>query len=177
MSARMKVGFAGGVVCGLAAIFLSVAAPASAEDSLASAYRDASVAAAQSREDATRPSVDAAFPQAAAVFRAESFVPQGCSVQSWCLVKATDCFVGLVDQPEGLWQAHAQYSVVRRAAALCPTGDYGAWQTQVFMSPVEPVLFSSAVETTRAAASVEALNLCAAYRKDWVSAAPVCPAQ
>ncbi|NNN05070.1 MAG: hypothetical protein HKL90_04135 [Elusimicrobia bacterium] len=177
MNARAKVGLSGGVVFGLAAVFLLAAAPASADDSLASVYRDASAAAAQSRADGARRSVDAAFLPAAAEFSAESFVPQGCSVQSWCLIKATDCFVGLVDQPEGLWQGHAQYSVVRRAVALCPTGDYGAWQTQVFMSPVEPVPFSSAVETTRAAASSEALNLCVAYRKDWVSAAPVCPAQ
>ncbi len=104
-----------------------------------------------------------------------SFVPDGCSVQSWCLVKATDCFVGRVDQPEGLWQGHAQYSVVRRAQALC-RGPYGEWTTQTFMSSVEPVPFASAVETTRAAASSGALSLCAAYRKDWVSAAPACPA-
>ncbi len=163
-------------LCGLAASIFLAAAPASAGDALTAAYRDARAATAKSRAGAEAARDGAAPFRADAFQRMDSFVPAGCSVQSWCLLKATDCFVGLVDQPEGLWQAHAQYSVVRRAVALCPSGPYGDWQTQVFMSPVEPVPFSSAVETTRDAASAEALNLCAAYRKDWVSAAPACPA-
>jgi hypothetical protein len=96
-------------------------------------------------------------------------------VESWCLVKATDCFLGRVAQPGGLWQAFAQYSVVRRAVALCPDG-YGRWTRQTFMGPVEPQVFSSAVETEEKTASDAAVKLCTVYRKDWVDAAPACPA-
>jgi hypothetical protein len=156
---------------------LLLAAAASAEP-LKDAYRGAQEAAVHAR--AAMSAVAAApapAPRSAEpVFKAlESFVPAYCSVESWCLVKATDCFVGQVTQPTGLWQAHAQYSVVRRAVALC-RGRYGETTRETFMSPVEPVPFASAIQTTKKAAVDEAARLCAAYRKDWVSAAPTCPA-
>lgn len=101
------------------------------------------------------------------------FVPAGCMVESWCLVNATSCFVGRVARPTGLWQAHAQYSVVRKVAALCPDR-YGALQKVTLTGPVEPVTFSSELETAEETASREALRLCRTYRQDWVAAAPSC---
>ena len=104
-----------------------------------------------------------------------SFVPQNCTVENWCLVKATDCFLGHFTHPQGLWQGHAQYSVVRRAIALCPTGYYGGtFERRTLLGPVEPVLFASDVLTTEEKAKAGATELCAAYRQDWVAAAPAC---
>jgi len=103
-----------------------------------------------------------------------AFVPSMCSVESWCLVKATECFLGQTTQPTGLWKAFTQYSVVRRVRALCPTGAYGAWESRIFMGSVEPQVFSSAIETSEETAVASALKLCRVYRADWVSAAPAC---
>ncbi|MEK7857847.1 MAG: hypothetical protein AAB320_01780 [Elusimicrobiota bacterium] len=104
-----------------------------------------------------------------------SFVPEGCSVESWCLVKATDCFLGVVTRPGGLWQAKAQYSVVRKAVALCPV-NYDRWERRTFMGPVEPQVFASGEQAERQSAEKAVVELCRVYRQDWVSAAPVCPA-
>lgn len=136
------------------------ASPSGAQDELGKAF------------SAARASV----PSAAPVRAAAGFVPQGCSVETWCLVKATDCFLGRVTRPTGLWQAYAQYSVVRRAVALCPDG-YGRWTRRTFMGPVEPQVFTSAIETEEKTASDAAVKLCSVYRKDWVDAAPACPAE
>lgn len=94
---------------------LLAGASARAQDGLDKAFSDAREAIVEFHA-----SVAAARPDA--VVRTSSFIPNGCSVESWCLVKATDCFLGQITQPTGLWQAHAQYSVVRRAVALCPDG-------------------------------------------------------
>lgn len=104
---------------------------------------------------------------------AQSFVPRECLVETWCLVRATDCFLGHMTRPAGLWQGHAQYSVVRRVQALCPDR-YGDLHRRLLTGPVEPVLFSSGSEPTREAAEENTLRLCRTYRQDWVSAAPAC---
>lgn len=146
------------------------AAPLRAQEALSSAF-----ASARESAQRARTSQETAAKPRAALFHAESFVPQNCTVESWCLVKATDCFLGMVTRPQGLWQGHAQYSVVRRAVVLCPAG-YGQTERRVIMGPVEPQPFSSDVETEQDVASESALKLCRVYRQDWVSAAPVCPA-
>ena len=145
------------------------AAAARAQDGLGKAFGDA-------RESIVRFQGSVAGARSDAAVRSqESFVPAGCAVESWCLVKATDCFLGQITQPTGLWKAYAQYSVVRRAVALCQDG-YGRWQRQSFMGPVEPQVFSSAIEVDEKTASDSALKLCTVYRKDWVDAAPLCAA-
>ncbi|MBI3542985.1 MAG: hypothetical protein HY075_06910 [Deltaproteobacteria bacterium] len=106
--------------------------------------------------------------------RADGFVPDHCTVESWCLVKATDCFVGHFTHPAGLWKAHAQYSVVRRAVALCRDHYYGGLERRTITGPVEPIRFESTTVTTKEAAEKEAAELCAVYRKDWVDAAITC---
>jgi hypothetical protein len=103
----------------------------------------------------------------------EGFVPAHCTVESWCLVRATDCVFTRFSHPQGLWQGHAQYSVLRRAVALCPT-QYGQMERRTFLGPVEPIRFSSDVQTTAEKARAEANDLCAVYRADWLAAAPRC---
>lgn len=146
------------------------AGAARAQETLSTAFASAHESAAKSRavlSTEAKPRTDR--------FSALSLVPQDCTVESWCLVKATECFLGLFTHPAGLWQAHAQYSVVRRAVALCPAG-YGQLERRTIMGPVEPQPFTSDVEVDQDAASAAALQLCRVYRQDWVSAAPVCPA-
>lgn len=104
---------------------------------------------------------------------AAGFIPDGCLIESWCLERATDCFLGRLTRPTGLWRAQAQYSVVRKVAALCP-GRYGELQRVSLTGPVERVVFSSEVEADEETASRTALGLCRSYRRDWVSAAPAC---
>lgn len=101
------------------------------------------------------------------------FVPPGCTVESWCLEKATECFFGHFTHPQGLWQGHAQYSVVRRVVAVC-SAPYGHSERRQITGPVEPVRFASDVETKADVAQSSALGLCGVYRADWVGAAPVC---
>ncbi|PIP83055.1 MAG: hypothetical protein COR54_11580 [Elusimicrobia bacterium CG22_combo_CG10-13_8_21_14_all_63_91] len=101
------------------------------------------------------------------------FVPPQCRVETWCLVKATECFLGHYSRPAGLWMAHAQYSVVRKVVASCPNR-YGEWSRQTIMGPVEPVRFTSEQETTQERAKEKAMNRCLGYRQDWVGAAPTC---
>ncbi len=105
-----------------------------------------------------------------------SFVPANCSVESWCLVKATDCFLGRYSRPAGLWMGHTQYSVVRRVVAIC-SDRYGAQDRRTITGPVEPIRFRSDQETTKKTAGEVAENLCRVYRSDWVSAAPRCDNQ
>lgn len=157
-------------ICALGILALGLlASSVGANDELGSAFSSARAAAATSRE-AFAFSTISVDP----IVRASgTFIPDGCSVESWCLVKATDCFLGQVVQPGGLYKAYAQYSVVRRAVALCPDG-YGRWLRRSFMGPVEPQQFSSGTEVDEASASAAALKLCSVYRKDWVDAAPVC---
>ncbi len=156
----------------LAAAVLACALSARAQSTLTDAFAQASATAGES----ARAQRSAALPplESVSLFQSASFVPPDCRVLSWCLVKATDCFLGYVDQPEGLWQGHAQYSVVRRAIAQCPSDAYGDWETVTLTGPVEPVVFASPVETSRAQASSQAVATCSAYRKDWVDAAPAC---
>ena len=142
-------------------LVFGLSAGANAEEGLAEAYVAASAASVRSR---AVPPVRKA---------SASFVPEGCTVQSWCLVRATECFLGYVDNPRGLWQGHAQYSVVRRAVAYCPVG-YGKWETRTFMSGVEPQPFTSGIEYSKEAAGEAALKLCKTYRADWLAAAPAC---
>jgi hypothetical protein len=104
----------------------------------------------------------------------DGFVPRECTVESWCLDRVTDCFVGYVSKPQGLWQAHAQYSVVRKVVALCPSGYYGQPERRNITGPVEAVQFRGEVMTREDAARESALALCRTYRQDWVSAAPRC---
>ncbi|OFZ22369.1 MAG: hypothetical protein A2X94_00005 [Bdellovibrionales bacterium GWB1_55_8] len=100
-------------------------------------------------------------------------VPPGCTVEDWCLKKATECFVGYVTNPQGLYRAHSQYSVVRRITAICESY-YNGRERRVITGPVEPVSFSSGVESSEGRARAAALQLCERYREDWVSAAPAC---
>lgn len=150
-------------------LVLGLFAAANAEEGLSDAFVAARAASVKSR------AVPVSYDRRAAPVRAASisFVPEGCTVQSWCLVKATECFLGFTANPGGLWQGHAQYSVVRRATAYCPVG-YGKWETRTFMSGVEPQPFTSAIETDRAEAGASALRLCKVYRTDWLAAAPTC---
>lgn len=147
-------------------VVLFAGLPAAAQEALAKSFITARQTAAAWR------------PAGAVATRARAaeagFVPAGCTVESWCLIKATECFLGKVTRPTGLWQAFAQYSVVRRAVALCPSGPYGQWQRHNFLGPVEPQVFSSAVETEEKTASEAAVKLCLTYRADWVEAAPRC---
>ena len=143
--------------------------PAKADEVLATAFGTARGATTKSRATATARESKVMLVRAVAA----SYVPADCSVESWCRVSATECFLGYTANPGGLWQGHAQYSVVLRAVAYCPTG-YGKWEKRTFMSGVEPQQFTSAVETNREAASTGALNLCKSYREDWLAAAPVC---
>ena len=107
-----------------------------------------------------------------------SFVPKECTVESWCLVKATDCFVGHYSKlPSTYLKGHAQYSVVRKAQAVCRiSGRYGAPRNErrVITGPVEPIKFVGEAFPTKEEAHDQALNLCEVYRNDWVSAAPLC---
>lgn len=102
-----------------------------------------------------------------------SFVPPQCRVETWCLVKATECFLGHYSHRPGWWIGHAQYSVVRKAVVSCPSR-YGEWVRQTMTGPVEPVTFRSQEETTQENAEEQAMNRCRGYRQDWVSAAPTC---
>ena len=108
-----------------------------------------------------------------ASFAADSFVPANCTVESWCLLKATDCFLGYVDHPQGLYQGHSQYSVVRRVVADC-RDDWKMSRRVTIQGPVEAIKFTSDVETSDEKARASALSLCQIYRNDWVTAAPVC---
>jgi len=150
-------------------LVLGLCVGARAQEGLAEAYVAARSASVKSR------AVPVSYDRRAAPVRKASisFVPEGCTVQSWCLVKATECFLGFVDNPRGVWQGHAQYSVVRRAVAYCPIG-YGKWETRTFMSGVEPQPFTSGVEYSKEAAGEAVMKLCTAYRADWLAAAPVC---
>lgn len=149
---------------------LLVSVPANSDDALSTAYnqtlKDVSTARSRYSRDHRIISTTANT----------SFVPANCSVESWCLVKATECFLGRYSRPSGLWMGHAQYSVVRRAVALCPVR-YGDWQRRIFTGPVEPIRFRSDQETTKKTAGEVAENLCLKYRTDWVSAAPSCDNQ
>lgn len=149
-------------------VVLGVAVPVRSEAVLATAFAEACGAAVAAR------TVILEQEHAASRHMVAAFVPRICSVESWCLVKATDCFLGQMARPTGLWNAFAQYSVVRRVRALCPTGNDGSWERRTFMGPVEPQVFSSTIETSEAAAVFSALKLCNVYRADWVSAAPAC---
>ena len=147
---------------------LCVGVTAKAEDELTAGFSAAHAIAVK-----PRPFVRSDFALAAPLQAASSFVPAECAVESWCRVSATECFLGFTSNPGGLWQGHAQYSVVMRAVARCPV-NYGHWETRTFMSGVEPQRFSSAVEVDRETASTGALQLCKAYRTDWMAAAPAC---
>lgn len=155
-------------------LVFSLCAGARSEEGLVEAFAAARAASVKSRVvpvSHDRPATPVRA--ASARFASISFVPEGCTVQSWCLVKATECFLGFTSNPGGLWQGHAQYSVVRRATAYCPVG-YGKWETRTFMSGVEPQPFTSAIETDKDEAGASALRLCKAYRADWLDAAPAC---
>jgi hypothetical protein len=108
--------------------------------------------------------------------RAEGFVPDNCTVESWCYVKATECMFGHFTQPQGLWQGHAQYSVLRKVVALCPAANSynGQMERRTILGPVEPIQFQSGVETTQEKAQTSAMDLCKPYRADWLGAAPKC---
>jgi len=153
-----------------AAALLAAAVPVRAQTELAPAFAQARRAAAASRAAVLERE------RAQALRATAPFVPEMCSVESWCLVKATECFLGQTTRPTGLWKAFAQYSVVRRVRALCPTGRYGTWESRTFMGPVEPQAFSSIIETSEETAVASALKLCRDYRADWTSAAPACSA-
>jgi hypothetical protein len=103
-------------------------------------------------------------------------LPANCIVERWCVVSATSCVFTYMLHPNGLEQAEAQYSVVRRGVARCDLG-FGQWSEQEFTTPVEPVIFRSGIETEKATAQSEALRLCSTYRDQWISAAPSCPSQ
>ena len=156
-------------ICAGLVLVLGLIVGAKADDGLATAYSAARQVSAKSR------AVPVSYDRKAAriLVSAVAFVPEGCAVQSWCLVKATDCFLGFVDNPRGVWQGHAQYSVVRRATAYCPLG-YGKWETRTFMSGVEPQPFTSGIEYSKEEAGQAVMKLCQAYRTDWITAAPVC---
>ncbi|PIR19282.1 MAG: hypothetical protein COV48_02880 [Elusimicrobia bacterium CG11_big_fil_rev_8_21_14_0_20_64_6] len=150
------------------AAVLALAVTARAETALSPALAEASRATVVSRTSVREGE------RISTLRAAASFVPTMCSVESWCLVKATDCFLGQMTHPTGLWKAVAQYSVVRRVQALCPTGRYGSWESRTFMGPVEPQVFSSGIEPSEEAAVASTMKLCRDYRTDWVSAAPAC---
>jgi hypothetical protein len=106
------------------------------------------------------------------------FVPKECTVESWCLVKATDCFVGHYSKlPSTYLKGHSQYSVVRKVQAICKTrSGYGGPRTErrIITGPVEPIKFTGEAFPEQQEARDSALNLCQVYRNDWVSAAPSC---
>ena len=109
--------------------------------------------------------------------KGRSFVPRECSVEDWCIVKATACFTGYVTHPSGLYQAHAQYSVVRRVLALCHVGSWYGEERPVWRNitgPVEPVRFKSPEEVTEENARKKVLEKCELYRADYLAAAPFC---
>lgn len=101
------------------------------------------------------------------------WIPSWCTIESWCLQKATECFIGQVTEPQGLYQANSQYSVARKAVVLCHEG-YNSVVRRTIVGPVEAVPFTGEVEVTEPAARSSALQLCQSYRQDWVSAAPAC---
>ena len=107
-----------------------------------------------------------------------STVPKNCTVESWCLLKATDCFVGhYTKKPSTYLIGNSQYSVVRKVTALCRIRvGYGdiRLQRMNFTTPVEPVRFKGEAFAEKEDAHDSALQLCEIYRNDWVSAAPVC---
>ncbi len=105
---------------------------------------------------------------------ANDFVPADCTVESWCLSRATACFFGHFSQPNGLWRGHAQYSVVRKVVALCPSYYGGQLERRNITGPVEPIRFESTIEVSKEKAQQGALDLCTIYRTDWVGAAPAC---
>lgn len=105
-----------------------------------------------------------------------SWIPPYCTIETWCVVRATECSFTHFTHPQGLDQGHAQYSVLRRAIALCQE-NYGQFIRREFLSPVEAVPFASEVETSEEAARTAVLSLCQVFRNDWVSAAPVCEGQ
>ena len=101
----------------------------------------------------------------------EFFIPPGCTVEDWCLVSASPrcVFVGM-SYPNGLYRAHVQYSVVRRAYVNC--GGYYRDDRRVITGPVEAIPFESTVQATQGAARGEIFPIC--EREDWVSQAPSC---
>ncbi len=107
-----------------------------------------------------------------------SFLPRECSVENWCVVRATECAFTQHTHPQGLWQAHAQYSILRRFSVLCSSGPYGGeLQRRTILGPVEPVRFSSEILAREFGTREQAVGLCQVYRADWVAAAPACPAE
>lgn len=107
-------------------------------------------------------------------FAQAGFIPPNCSVESWCLKKATPCFLGNVQEVRGNYFGYSRYSVVREVVALCQIDYYGNWERRVILGPVEPVDFRSGAEYSYEQASSAAMNLCERYRDDWISAAPAC---
>ncbi|OFZ56517.1 MAG: hypothetical protein A2428_03875 [Bdellovibrionales bacterium RIFOXYC1_FULL_54_43] len=101
------------------------------------------------------------------------WIPSWCTVESWCLQKATECSVTHVTNPRGFYQGHSQYSILRKAVVLCRE-DYHSVVRRVITGPVETVPFSGALEDSESFARANALRLCRAYREDWVGAAPSC---
>lgn len=101
------------------------------------------------------------------------WIPANCVVQDWCLKSVTSCFIGFVSHPSGLYQAQAQYSIVRVAQVECHSY-YGGVSQSTLTGPVEAATFTSEVESDESTARSEAFNLCERYRTDYVSAAPAC---
>ena len=104
---------------------------------------------------------------------AETNIPANCIVQNWCVIKASQCFFGYMANPQGLYQAHSQYSVIRKLDLICED-NYGNEKFKTIQTPVEPVPFRGTIETTPELATQAAMELCEKYRKDWVDTAPVC---
>ena len=102
------------------------------------------------------------------------FVPPECTVESWCVMTVTDCFVGSVDHSNGFNQALSHFSAVRKATALCPVGYSNFPERRTIQGPVESAAYRSEIFTNEDDAKANALSICNRYRVDWVAAAPVC---
>ncbi|HAR43433.1 MAG TPA: hypothetical protein DCS07_12515 [Bdellovibrionales bacterium] len=117
-------------------------------------------------------SADYDSPELGSIGAPEFFIPRGCEIEDWCLVKATSCTLVYDSGSLGNYQSTAKYSIIRRAAVLCPA--WNGTERRIITGPIEEMPFRSRIFAHLHEARTEVFELCNRYRDDFVSIAPSC---